>query len=65
MPEMRTIQLPADLCAAAEKRYGTAFGSLEELMVFVLKDLASEDAITADRSEQLMVEQRLRDLGYL
>lgn len=65
MPEIRTIQLPGELCAAAEKRYGSAFGSLEELLVFILKNLADDDALMADQAERQMIEERLRDLGYL
>jgi hypothetical protein len=62
---MKTLQLPSELCAAIEKKYGSTFGSLEELLIFVLKDLANEEASNADQSERQMVEDRLRDLGYL
>ena len=44
MTEMRDVQLPADLCAAAEKKFGHVFGSLEELLIFVLRDLARDEA---------------------
>jgi hypothetical protein len=64
LPEMKTIELPAELCAGAEKRYGSVFASLEELLVFVLKDLTNDDALKADQIERQMVEERLRDLGY-
>ena len=43
MTEMRDVRLPADLCAAAEKRFGHVFGSLEELLVFVLRDLLRDE----------------------
>jgi hypothetical protein len=62
---MRIVQLPDELCVAAEKRYGSAFGSLEELLIFILKDLANDYALTADQAERQMIEERLRDLGYL
>jgi len=65
MTEMRTIQLPADLCAAAEKKLGQRFGSLEELLTFVLRDLTRDEARQFDEAEQRLVEQRLRELGYL
>jgi len=65
LPEVRTVQLPAELCAAAEKRYGSVFGSLEELLVCILRDLANDDALKADEAERQLVEERLRDLGYL
>ena len=59
------MQLPADLCAAAEKKFGHVFASLEELLVFVLRDLARDEAARPDEAEQRLVEQRLRELGYL
>jgi hypothetical protein len=65
MTEMRQIQLPADLCAAAEKKFAVRFSSLEELLIFVLKDLSADDASQADRTEQHIVEERLRELGYI
>jgi hypothetical protein len=65
MTDLRAIQLPADLCSAAEKKFGQTFGSLEELLVFVLRDLMRDEARQFDEAEQHMVEQRLRELGYL
>jgi len=65
MSEMRTIQLPAELCAEVEKKFGHVFGSLEELLGFVLRDLSRDKARIADEAEQRLVEERLRELGYL
>ena len=65
MSEMRTIQLPADLCAGAEKKFARVFGSVEELLVAVLRDLLRGEAQSADEAEQRLVEERLRELGYL
>lgn len=65
MTETREVRLPSELCAAIEKRFAAKFGSLEELLVFVLRDLASDDAAQLDQNEQRLVEERLRDLGYL
>ena len=59
------MQLPADLCAAVEKKFACKFASLEELLVFVLRDLSRDDAAQLDQNEQKLVEERLRDLGYL
>jgi hypothetical protein len=61
----RNVRLPEDLCASVEKRYGQRFQSLEELLVFVLKDLAKNDVNQLDQREQDIVEQRLKELGYL
>jgi hypothetical protein len=63
--EIRTVRLPAELCAQAEARFGEKFGSIEDLLAYVLQDLLRDDAARADEAEQRMVEQRLRDLGYL
>lgn len=65
MAEMRTVQLPADLCAAVEKNFSRRFASLEDLLTFVLQDLLRDDACNADSAEQKLVEERLRELGYL
>lgn len=63
--EMREVRLPADLCAAVEKRFGKTFASVEELLTVVLRDLVDDDVSTLDQAEQRLVEQRLRELGYL
>jgi hypothetical protein len=65
MTETRDVRLPADLCAAAEKKFGHAFRNLEDLLVFVLKDLLRDEATKFDLDEQRLVEERLRELGYL
>ena len=65
LSEMRTVTLPAELCAQAEKRFGAKFSSLEQLLEYVLRDLVRDDTAQADEGEQRMIEQRLRDLGYL
>ena len=65
MTQMRNVQIPEELCAAAEKKFGSVFGSLEELLVFVLRDLSRDEAAHSDQAEQQLVEERLRELGYL
>jgi hypothetical protein len=65
MSDMRPVMLPADLCSVVEKRYSHHFGSLEELLTFVLRSLERDDASHADEAEQHLVEERLRELGYL
>ncbi len=62
---MREIRLPDDLCQAAEQRYGRQFGSLEELVAFVLRELLRDDASHMDEAETRIIEERLRDLGYI
>jgi len=62
---MRTVSLPVELCLQAEKKFGEKFGSLEQLLEYVLRDLVCDEAAQADEREQRMIEQRLKDLGYL
>jgi hypothetical protein len=65
MTEMREIRLPAELCAAAEKKFSQKFNSLEELLTFILRDLSRDDALQLDHAEQRIIEERLRELGYI
>jgi hypothetical protein len=59
------VRLPEDLCAAAEQKFGQRFSSLEELLIFVLQDLLRDEASRLDQAEQSIVEERLRELGYI
>ena len=65
MSDMRTVQLPAELCAAAEKKFSLTFSCIEELLTFILQDLARDEARKADETEERLVEERLKELGYL
>jgi hypothetical protein len=65
MSEMREVSLPAELCEAAEKRFAHKFGSLEELLTFILREVLRDDASQLDRAEQRIIEERLRELGYI
>jgi len=65
MTEMRDVRLPAELCAAAEKKFAQKFGSVEELLTFVLQDLSRDEALQLDHAEQRIIEERLRELGYI
>jgi len=63
--DLREVRLPNDLCAAAEHRFREQFSSLEELLVFILKDLVREEVSELDQAEQRIIEERLKELGYL
>jgi hypothetical protein len=63
--ELRDVRLPAELCSEAERRYAARFGDLEQLLTFLLRELLRDDAAQMDQAEQGIVEQRLRDLGYI
>lgn len=61
----RTVQLPESLCAQAEKWMGHRFENIEALLVFVLREIVAEQASNLDEQEEQIVQQRLRDLGYM
>ena len=63
--QRRVIHLPEELCALAEQRYSKQFANVEALLEFVLRNLTNSDASELDRQEYEIVEQRLKDLGYL
>jgi hypothetical protein len=62
---MREVRLPADLCGAAEKKFAQKFGNLEELLAFILRDLLRDEGARLDQAEQRIIEDRLRELGYI
>jgi hypothetical protein len=53
------------LCAAAEKKFAQKFSTLEELLTFILQDLLRDEALQLDHAEQRIIEERLRELGYI
>jgi hypothetical protein len=61
----REVQLAEKLCRAAEQRYGAQFGSLEGLLEYLLQNLVRDDAARMDEAEQRMIEERLKNLGYI
>ncbi len=62
---LRDVRLPAQLCSEAEQRFAARFDSLEQLLTFILRELLRDDAAQMDQAEQHMIEERLRDLGYI
>ncbi|MGA2100677.1 MAG: hypothetical protein ABSG34_06205 [Candidatus Sulfotelmatobacter sp.] len=65
MTGFREVRLPQDLCEDAEKKFQHQFASLEELLTFVLRDLLRDESRQSDLAEERIIEQRLRELGYL
>jgi hypothetical protein len=63
--QYRTFTLPEDLCAAAEKCLTGQFENLEALLSFLLQEIAKDEAGKLDLAEEQIIEQRLRDLGYI
>jgi hypothetical protein len=65
MSEYRAVRLPEDVCAAAEKWLPGKFDDLEALLTFLLTEIIKDEGDKLDQAEEEMVEQRLRDLGYI
>ena len=65
MTRTRTVSLPEDLCEAAEQRLLHRFGSLDELVTTLLREMVRDEATVMDKHEQQVVEERLRALGYI
>ena len=62
----RELRLPEHLCEAAEQLIkGTRFKSVEEFLSFVLQELISRNSAQSEAEERKVIEERLRDLGYL
>lgn len=62
---MRELRLPAELCRAVEQRYSAQFGSLEQFLALVMQRLVRDDAGQMDQAEQRIIEERLKNLGYI
>ena len=65
MTARRQISLPEELCARLEKEFGKPFASFEDLLVFVMQKLTQDQAAQMDEADRKILEQRLRDLGYM
>lgn len=61
----RELRVPENLCAAAEQKFGQRFSGVEELLIFILQDLLRDEVTRLDQAEQRIVEERLRELGYI
>jgi hypothetical protein len=61
----RELRLPEELCRRAEDRFAAQHGSLEAFLVFVLRQVLRDDAARLDQADQEIIEQRLKDLGYI
>jgi len=65
LTQQRTVQLPEDLCAKAEQWLQGRFDNIEALLKFLLQEIVRGDSSKLDQKEEEIVQQRLRDLGYL
>jgi hypothetical protein len=65
MTQYRTVQLSEDVCAQAEQWLNGRFDNIEALIDFLLREIMKDDGSTLDQREEEIVQQRLRDLGYI
>lgn len=65
MTQYRTVRLPDDVCASAEKWLEGRFDNIEALISFLLQEIVKHDGSKLDQAEDELVQQRLRDLGYI
>jgi len=65
LTQQRTVQLPESLCAEAEQWLQGRFENIEALLGFLLKEMVRVESSELDQKEEEIVQQRLRDLGYL
>lgn len=65
MNNTRTVTLPAEICELAERRFGTNFANLDDWVTMVLKELLLDETSRIDETEQSLIEERLKALGYL
>ena len=65
MTDFRSVRLPGELCEQAERWLKGRFDSLEALIIFALQEIVNDDGGKLDEQEEKMVQQRLRDLGYI
>ena len=59
------MRLPEELCEQAEHWLKGRFEGLEALITFTLQEIIKDEGGKLDQQEEEMVQQRLRDLGYI
>ena len=65
MSRLRTVAVPEELCQATERKFAHRFGTLDELVAELLKELLRDSALVTDENEQRIIEERLKGLGYI
>ncbi|MFC1962395.1 CopG family transcriptional regulator [Chloroflexota bacterium] len=67
--ESKIVSIPNELCSQIEERIkATSFDSVDEYVIFVLKEILKEEAeeeIDLSREQEEDIRKRLRILGYL
>ena len=65
MSTMRTVSLPEELCVKAEQKFRHRYETVDDFLLAVVTELIRDDATGMDISEQKIIEERLRGLGYI
>jgi len=65
MGPLRSVTVPEKLCVAAEQKFAHRFGTVDELITELLKQLLQENSLAMDENEQHVIEERLKGLGYI
>jgi len=65
MTEYRNVRLPEDLCSQADLWLTGRFDNIETLIDFLLREVMKDDSAKLDQAEEELVQQRLRELGYI
>ena len=63
--QYRSVRLPEELCQRADAWLKGRFENLDVLVAFVLQEIVKDESAKLDQQEEEMVQQRLRDLGYI
>jgi len=61
----RSAEISEPMSRAAQTRFSPRFSSLTELVNFVLRELLDDTALKMDEADECIIQQRLRDLGYI
>lgn len=63
---VKTIQIPEELYETLDKKLSdSTFKSVEDFCVFILQSYLDKENNQTTGSEQKIIEERLRNLGYL
>jgi len=65
MGTVRSVAVPEELCVAAEQKFAHRFGTVDELVAELLRQLLQENGLAMDGKEQHIIEERLKGLGYI
>ena len=63
--QYRSVRLPEELCQQADAWLKGRFENLDALLAFLLQEVIKDEGAKLDQQEEEMVQQRLRDLGYI